>query len=430
MRHFKDLSSGSTKSFKEQATTNIDKPNIFVAGSLAVDFACDYTPFASNASPSPAANTSNPAQITQSLGGVGHNVARSIQLLGGNVRLCSAVGNDLSGKAALDALKGEGLLDNSIKVLEGARTAQYVAVNDVHRDLVLAMADMAVLTSSADTRTAASSAIEKTFDDFWHPQLQQARPSNIVVDANWEPDMLARWFTAAKPLSSRVSFEPVSTAKAIGIFSMPKTTDLAVWPSSLIDLTAPNTYELAALYSAARTQGFLDRDDWWQVIDSLGIPSTGVRAKLALATDPSLVDSGTPQQSIQLLPFIPQILTKLGSRGVLLTQIIPAGDPRLTSGEYAPYILSRCTNGTEGTTGVGGLYMRLFPPVEKVSDDDIASVNGVGDTFLGAIVAGMQKRGKDARVEDVVDFAQQAAVLTLKSKEAVSPGISSLKSLI
>jgi len=231
-------------------------------------------------------------------------------------------------------------------------------------------------------------------------------------------------------MSSHVSFEPVSTAKATRIFSLPKTTGLSVWPKPLINLTAPNTYELASLHSAARTQSFLDRDDWWQVIDALGIPSTGMRAQLALATDPSLVDSGTPQQSIQLLPFIPQILTKMGSRGVLLTQIIPAGDPRLTSGEYAPYILSRCTNGTEETTGVGGLYMRLFPAVEQVSEDDIASVNGVGDTFLGAIIAGLQQKGKDARVEDVVDFAQQAAVLTLKSKEAVSPGISSLKSLM
>jgi len=414
----------------KKPSENAADASIFVAGSLAVDFACDYTPLTSDESLSPATHTSNPAHITQSLGGVAHNVARSIQLLGGKVRLCSAVGNDLSGKAALEALSSEGLERTSIKTLDGARTAQYIAVNDTQKDLVLAMADMDVLSSSIKSKRAGSSAIEKTFEDFWRPQIQQARPSNIVVDANWEPDMLARWLSTAQSMSSHVSFEPVSTAKATRIFSLPKTTGLSVWPKPLINLTAPNTYELASLHSAARTQSFLDRDDWWQVIDALGIPSTGMRAQLALATDPSLVDSGTPQQSIQLLPFIPQILTKMGSRGVLLTQIIPAGDPRLTSGEYAPYILSRCTNGTEETTGVGGLYMRLFPAVEQVSEDDIASVNGVGDTFLGAIIAGLQQKGKDARVEDVVDFAQQAAVLTLKSKEAVSPGISSLKSLM
>jgi len=37
----------------------------------------------------------------------------------------------------------------------------------------------------------------------------------------------------------------------------------------------------------------------------------------------------------------------------------------------------------------GGVYMRLFPPVEVV--EDIVSVNGVGDTFLGVLVVGLAK---------------------------------------
>ena len=74
--------------------------------------------------------------------------------------------------------------------------------------------------------------------------------------------------------------------------------------------------------------------------------------------------------------------------------------------------------------------MRLFPAAEKVDDKDIVSVNGVGDTFLGTIVAGLAKRGKDARIEQLVDVAQKAAVLTLKSKEAVSPELSSLRSML
>jgi len=394
-------------------------PKTFVAGSVAVDLACDYVPFPSETATSPSTSTSNPAKIQQSLGGVAHNVARAAHLMGGSVRLCSAVGDDLSGKAALEAISVEKMDVTSIKELQGARTAQYVAINDVYKDLVLAMADMSLLDSSSEI-----------FDTFWLPQIKEARPSNLVLDANWQPGMLARWLQAAKAVSAHVSFEPVSTAKGSRIFDLPPIAPLSVWPSPMINLMTPNTFELAALHSAARSQGFFDREDWWKVIDSLGIPSTGARTQLALATDPSLVDSGTPQQSIQLLPFIPQILTKLGPKGVLLTQIIPAGDSRLTDGAYAPYIMSRCTNGTEDTVGVGGLYMRLFPPVEQVSEDQVASVNGVGDTFLGAIVAGLEKYGKNARIEDLVDVAQQAAVLTLKSNEAVSPGIRSLRSLL
>lgn len=68
--------------------------------------------------------------------------------------------------------------------------------------------------------------------------------------------------------------------------------------------------------------------------------------------------------------------------------------------------------------------MRLFPAAELVDESDIVSVNGIGDTFLGALVAGMAKGSRT--VEELIDVAQKAAVLTLKSKEAVNPEISAL----
>ena len=84
------------------------KSNVFVAGILAVDYSCDHQPRSSTTS-ALEMHTSNPARISQSLGGVGHNVARAASLMGSNVRFCSAVGDDLSGKAALAALSQEGL---------------------------------------------------------------------------------------------------------------------------------------------------------------------------------------------------------------------------------------------------------------------------------------------------------------------------------
>jgi pseudouridine-5'-phosphate glycosidase/pseudouridine kinase len=134
---------------------------------------------------------------------------------------------------------------------------------------------------------------------------------------------------------------------------------------------------------------------------------------------------------VQLLPFIPSICTKLGAKGVLVTQLLKAGDPRLTSGEYAPHILSRCNNGTESTLGVGGVYMRLFPPSEEVNAADIVSVNGVGDTFVGTLVADLARakaQGREKGVEECIGLAQKAAVLTLKSEQAVSPGLAALRS--
>ncbi|EME81311.1 uncharacterized protein MYCFIDRAFT_204263 [Pseudocercospora fijiensis CIRAD86] len=396
--------------------------DIFVAGSLAVDLACDFTPRPDSNLQSPELQTSNPAQIAQSLGGVGHNVARAAHLLGAKVRLCSAVADDLTGKSALEALTFAEMSTAGIKTLpttSGHRTAQYIAINDKSKNLVLAMADMSILEKVST----------EIFEKFWRPQLHATNPSHLVVDGNWGSEYLSLWLSSTT--KTFVSFEPVSAPKSITPFLLPPNT-LSVFPNPSIHLTTPNTHELVSMHTAARKNALFTRPDWWKILDSFGIPSSGARSQLSLLTTPKLVDEGIPQMCIQLLPFIPCILTKLGSEGVLLTQIIPSGDPRLGDGEYAPYILSRNQNQNEDQEGsaVGGVYMRLFPAIEKVRDEEVVSVNGVGDTFLGTLLAGMVKKGKEGRVEDFVDFAQRGAVLTLKSRESVSPGLGTLRALL
>jgi pseudouridine-5'-phosphate glycosidase/pseudouridine kinase len=411
------------------------KSNVFVAGILAVDYTCDHQPRSKTTSPLEM-HTSNPARIGQSLGGVGHNVARAASLMGSNVRFCSAVGDDLSGKAALAALSQEGLPSAAVKVLpmEAARrTAQYISVNEQNKDLAIAMADMSILNVP---EAGEEDVIQRAFVDLWEPQLTESSPTHLVVDANWPPKYLQMWLAAASIIGAHVTFEPVSNAKSTIPFELPavpgqsQVDSLPAFPKSAISLASPNSYELAAMHTAARERGFFERQDWWEVIDALGIPSTGARVAMAMATTSELVDQGIPQQSVQLLPFIPSICTKLGSKGVLVTQLLNAGDPRLNSFEYAPYILSRCNNDTECTLGVGGVYMRLFPPSEQVEAADIVSVNGVGDTFVGTLVAQLAKakaQGIEKGVEECIDIAQRAAVLTLKSSQAVSPDLSTLK---
>lgn len=413
-----------------------NKASVFVAGSLAVDLACDFNPKSGSSLQSPEMNTSNPAKIMQSLGGVGHNVARAAHLMGANVRLCSAVGDDLTGKAALEALSAAEMSTEGIKTLPSSsetRTAQYIAVNDSKKDLVLAMADMSIL----ETPSTKTSILNDTFQNFWLPQLQSHNPSHLVLDGNWSPEYLAHWLSSTKTSSRKthITFEPVSTSKSTNLFHLPsKLHTLSTFPNNSIDLTTPNAYELNAMYTAGRETGTFDSKSWWSIIDALGIPHSGARAQMTFATNRRLVDEGIPQQTIQLLPFIPTVCCKLGAEGVLLTQLLPAGDERLSDGAYAPYILSRCANGTEESVGVGGVYMRLFPAVEEVKAEDVVSVNGVGDTFAGTIVAGLagavEKGKKGARVEDFIDVAQRAAVLTLKSKESVSPGLGTLRLLL
>ncbi|KAF2807971.1 uncharacterized protein BDZ99DRAFT_535843 [Mytilinidion resinicola] len=384
---------------------------IIVAGSLAMDISCDYSPLpgaSSESAMAPQSHTSNPAVVTQSIGGVGYNVARAAELMGSPVTLCSVLGNDFTGRAIaakLDSDKSPNFVLSSIKS-QDHNTAQYVAVNDINKDLVVAMADMSIMETFAP-------------DDI--QQLQQSimktQPNCLVVDGNWSIPTLHSWLRAGKSAGVFIAFEPVSTAKATRLFPPPssKSPTSPIFPNHLVDLASPNSHELAALHATAARLDLLSHPDWWRVIDALGIPSSGLRVPLALTTTSALVDEGIPQQSIQLLPFIPTILTKLGPRGVLLTKLLKAGDPRLSSPSAAPYVLARCSN---GDTEVGGVYVRLFEPDEVVGPKEVVSVNGVGDTFLGALLSGMVK---GRRVEDVVPIAQRAAGLSLKSKESVSP---------
>lgn len=173
------------------------------------------------------------------------------------------------------------------------------------------------------------------------------------------------------------------------------------------------------MHASAKANGLMEKDEWWKVVDAMGIPSSGARDRFVQLTNAKMTDEGVPVQAIQLLPFIPIILTKLGSAGVLHTELLKPDDPRLTDPAAAPYILSRCAN---GTTEVGGVYMRLFPAAEVV--EDVVSVNGVGDTFLGVLIAGLASGLK--LDEDLIFAAQRGAVMTLRSSQAVSPAIEGL----
>ncbi|KAL4885342.1 Indigoidine synthase A like protein-domain-containing protein [Aspergillus karnatakaensis] len=399
-------------------TKKVERADVLVAGSLAIDLTCDYVPAAGHET-APAPKTSNPAAITQSLGGVGHNVAFASSSLGTSVVFCSAVGDDLSGRAALASLEQENLTTSGVQVLpasSGARTAQYVAVNDVKRDLHVAMADMGIMQLSGEILD---------FDGFFEPILARAKPKIVVVDANWSPELISKWVAAANKHGAKVAFEPVSTVKSQAVFKKSAEVEAAIGesacvPNNNVSIAAPNEYELAAMYGAARENGLFGSSGWWRVVDAMGMSSSGSRDRLVAMTSAALVDAGIPQQSIQLLPFIPCIITKLGARGALLTQLLKPGDSRLPDPEYAPYILSRAPT----DEFIGGVYMRLFPPAAKLADGAIISVNGAGDTLLGAVISGL---ASGIKIEDVIPLAQEASLLTLQSAGGVSTELPQLQ---
>lgn len=390
--------------------------DVIIAGSLAIDLSCDHIRQSTeNRSGQPQLHTSNPASITQTLGGVGQNVATALHYLGCSLRFCSSIADDIAGSTALNILAERGLQTAGIQKLgPGFHTAQYVAINDAQKHMVLAMADMNILEDTSGD-----------FDSLWKPHFEICKPKWLVVDANWHSNTLRQWLDAAKASGAKVAYEPVSAAKSRRVFpaNFQNNASLAAVPNHLVDLATPNALELSSMHGAACDAGLFDREDWWRVIDSIGLSTAGSREKLVSVTNKLLVDQGVPQQSIRLLPFIPCILTTMGSDGVLMTQMLRPGDDRLTLPGAAPYILSRST---DGNSVVGGVYMRLFPPVETVSSEKIVSVNGVGDTFLGVLIAGLTKE-RPRNIVDLVDVAQRGSVMTLKSKEAVSLEISTLR---
>lgn len=403
-----------------------DKADVLVAGSLAIDLSCDYTPFGDKpAQVAPVPHTSNPAVIGQSLGGVGHNVAVAASYVGSDVIFCSVVADDLSGLAALASLEKEGLSTAGVHVLpatSGTRTAQYIAINDAKKDLLVAMADMGIVELPEQ---------QLDFEGFWEPLVKRAAPKWVVVDANWRPEVLAKWALMARRHGARVAFEPVSTAKSRRLFGHDTgSADAAIGPAQTIpnhtiSLACPNRFELASMYMAAREKLLFDSPGWWNVIDAMGLSQSGSRDRLVALTSVALVDEGLPQQSIQLLPFIPCIITKLGEAGALLTQLLPSGDPRLTDPEYAPYILSRTSPSTE--VPFGGVYMRLFPPATALTPDEVVSVNGAGDTLLGVVIAGLAKSNSSLRIEDILPVAQEASQRTLTNAGGVSKELAGLR---
>ncbi|KAL9621880.1 MAG: hypothetical protein Q9160_003701 [Pyrenula sp. 1 TL-2023] len=443
-----DPSSGLRKAHTKPSTQH----DIVVIGSLISDTIADYAPYSSESSTSPVPQTSNPSKIKQSPGGVGRNVAVAAHYAlslapslsststspSSSVLLISAVADDLAGHSLLKSLKDASMSTEGIAILpqsEGVQTAQYLAINDAHKDLHLAMADTSIL----DHPTLSTR-------EFWEDKLlpkdagSSSSPKWIILDGNWPPSVLSTILSVARSLPSRpkIAFEPVSVAKAIRIISPSLLSPLTTFPSSPpFDLLTPNTHELSALYTALSSSPsnfFSHTSPWFRLISAFSLPPGGSRAQFTAIAGEALTDAGIPQQALALLPYFPCVVAKLGGRGCLVARVLRVGvsgdEGVLGDPEQAPYVLGRnVEEAARKETGVAGVYMRLFGPAEEIGEGEVKGVNGVGDTLVGVLVAALARgRGEgkgmvQVEVEDVVEVAQRAAVKTLRSEEAVGEGV-------
>lgn len=136
-------------------------------------------------------------------------------------------------------------------------------------------------------------------------------------------------------------------------------------------------------------------------------------ALLSRRSGTDLLAAGTLQKALQLLPFIPNLFIKLGKYGAIAMRLLLPGDRALSlSSRSSNAIVSRARDGT----GVGGLWVEHFK-AEFVDREDVVSVNGAGDTFLGVLLARLAKGGD---LTECVRTAQRAAARTIRCSESVS----------
>ena len=87
--------------------------------------------------------TSNPAKVTESVGGVARNIAENLGRLGNRMSLIPTLGDDHDGRLIEQSSKAYMSFD-LVEKLKDETTGSYTAVLDDHGELVVAMANMSI----------------------------------------------------------------------------------------------------------------------------------------------------------------------------------------------------------------------------------------------------------------------------------------------
>jgi pseudouridine kinase len=146
--------------------------------------------------------TSNPARSASAFGGVARNIAENLLRLGLDVALVSRIGADDAGSALVGQLAALGADVRAVVTVPGASTAQYVAVLDPAGDLVIGIADMAVLDAVTADDVDAAWPVPGTFPQPW-----------VVSDCNLGPAALAAVLRHGRASGVPVAVDAVSTPK-------------------------------------------------------------------------------------------------------------------------------------------------------------------------------------------------------------------------
>ena len=141
---------------------------------------------------------SNPGSVSITVGGVGRNIANNLALMGTDVKMLTAVGDDRNGQHALAHCVEQGMDMNHALVLPGATTSTYLYLTGPEGEMALAVSDMSICEQITPAYLAANLNV-----------LRNARV--VVADANI-PEESLRYL--AENVTAPLFVDPVSTTKA------------------------------------------------------------------------------------------------------------------------------------------------------------------------------------------------------------------------
>ena len=141
---------------------------------------------------------SNPGSVSISLGGVGRNIAHNLSLLGTDVRMLTAYGDDLNGERVAASCSSLGIdLSHALQV-PGGTTSTYLYLTGPDGEMALAISDMEICRQISPQYLASNLSL-----------LQNAQV--VVADANIPAESLQY---LAENCPCPLFIDPVSTTKA------------------------------------------------------------------------------------------------------------------------------------------------------------------------------------------------------------------------
>jgi pseudouridine kinase len=136
-----------------------------------------------------ARGTSNPVDVTESPGGVAHNVAEVLAMLGEEVALVSLLGRDRHGQLVASSLTEAGVDLTSLMRSDDFPTATYTALVEPDGHLYVGFADMAIYSQLVPPMLADAIA-EHAADDAWFVDTNLP-PESVTLLAARSPGLLA-----------------------------------------------------------------------------------------------------------------------------------------------------------------------------------------------------------------------------------------------